>query len=56
MNDGYGEYPVEDRKPQQGGGQGMAIASMVLGIVSIVLCCIWYLSLICAIVSISCYS
>ncbi len=30
--------------PQEG-GKGMAIASMVLGIVSIVLCCFWYISL-----------
>lgn len=53
MNDGYGDNPMDYQKPQQsGGGQGMAIASMVLGIVSIALCCIWYLSLICAIVSI----
>lgn len=31
-------------------GKGMAIASMVLGIVSIVLCCIWYISVPCAII------
>ena len=30
----------------------MAIASMVLGMVSVVLCCIWYISLICAIAGI----
>ena len=50
MNDGYGDSPMDYQSPQKnGGGQGMAIASMVLGIVSIVLCCIWYISLICAI-------
>jgi hypothetical protein len=32
------------------GGKGMAIASMVLGIVGMVLCCIWYISIPCAIV------
>ena len=35
--------------PQEG-GKGMAIASMVLGIVSIVLCCFWYISLTAGIV------
>lgn len=30
--------------------KGMAIAAMVLGIVSIVLCCIWYISVPCAII------
>lgn len=34
------------------GGNGLAIASMVLGIVSIVLCCIWYLSIVAGIVAI----
>jgi hypothetical protein len=34
--------------PQQ--GNGMAVAGMVLGIVSLVLICIWFLSPICAIV------
>lgn len=33
------------------GSNGLAIASMVLGIVSIVLCCIWYLSIIAGIVA-----
>lgn len=37
--------PVKDRK-------GLAIASMVLGIVALVLFCIWYISLPCAILSI----
>ena len=56
MNDGYGENqkPMDYQQPRQGGngGQGMAIESMVLGIVSVVLCCIWYISLICAIAGI----
>jgi hypothetical protein len=32
--------------------KGMAIASMVLGIVSVVLFCIWYVSIPCAIIAI----
>ena len=55
MNDGYGENqkPMDYQQPRQGGngGQGMAIASMVLGIVSVVLCCIWYISRICGILN-----
>lgn len=34
------------------GNKGMAIASMILGIVAIVLSCIWYISVIAGIVSI----
>ena len=56
MNEEYGDNQMytDYQKPQQNGdgGQGMGIASMVLGIVSIVLCCIWYISLICAIAGI----
>ena len=56
MSEGFGDYqtPVDykDTQPNGNGGQGMAIAAMVLGIVSIVLCCIWYISLLCAIVGI----
>lgn len=37
---------------QQNGGKGLSIASMVLGIVSVVLCCLWYVSLPCAILAI----
>ena len=37
---------------QQNGGKGLSIAAMVLGIVSVVLCCIWYLSIPCAILAI----
>ena len=38
---------------QNNGGAGMAIASMVLGIVALVLsCCFYYISIPCAIISI----
>lgn len=36
--------------PPQKPGNGMAIAGMVLGIVSLVIFCLWYISLPCAIV------
>ena len=54
MGEGYGDYQKPYGEPQQNGdgGQGMAIASMILGIVSIVLCCAWYISLICAVAGI----
>lgn len=38
----------QPQQPQQ--GKGMAIASMVLGIVALVIFCIWYISVPCAIV------
>ena len=37
---------------QQNGGKGLSITSMILGIVAVVLCCIWYLSIPCAILAI----
>lgn len=37
---------------QQNGGKGLSIAAMVLGIVSVVLSCIWYVSIPCAILAI----
>lgn len=37
---------------QQNGGKGLSIAAMVLGIVSVVFCCVWYLSIPCAILAI----
>lgn len=46
--DQQGGYQMEE----QAKGSGMAIASMVCGILSIVLCCIWYLSVVLAIVAI----
>ena len=37
---------------EQNGGKGLSIAAMVLGIVAVVLCCIWYISFPCAILAI----
>ena len=37
---------------QQNGGKGLSIAAMILGIVSVVLCCIWYIAIPCAILAI----
>ena len=45
------QYPMNGQVGGDG-GKGMAIASMILGIVSIVLCCIWYISVTSAIVGI----
>lgn len=48
QNMGYNPPPVQPKKDQ-----GMAIASMVLGICSLVLgCCLWFLALPCAIVGV----
>ena len=46
----YGN-PYGQPQPGQGGGQGLAIASLVLGILSLVCCCTVYPSLIMGIVS-----
>ncbi|MBO5373656.1 MAG: DUF4190 domain-containing protein [Lachnospiraceae bacterium] len=60
MSDNFGSYENNDVTPQYygepqntgGDSKGMAIASMILGIVSLVLSCVWYVSLITGIVSI----
>lgn len=39
------EEPVKDKK-------GFAIAALVLGIIAIVLCCIWYISIPCGILAV----
>lgn len=44
-----GYYP----KPQQVPGKGLGIASMVVGILSLVFFCIWYIAIPCAIVGAS---
>ena len=44
-------YPSAPQAPAQG-GSGMAIAALVLSIVSLVLFCIWFVSIPCAIVAI----
>ena len=46
----YSNIPQE---PQKDKASGMAIASMVCGILSIVLCCVWYISIILSIVAIT---
>ena len=48
----YSNGPVPPYPPtQQGQGHGMAIASLVLGIVGIVFgCCLWYITIPCAII------
>ena len=42
---GYPNYPYQQYQPEPKKNNGFAIASLICGIVSIVLCCIWYLSL-----------
>jgi len=37
----------------QPGGTGLAVASMVLGIISLVICAYWYISLPCSIIGLS---
>lgn len=49
----YGQFQQPYGQPYSQGqqyGNGMGVASMVLGIIGIVIFCIWYLSLPCAIV------
>ena len=49
----YGTPQNQDGyKSNSGGGSWMAVVSLILGIISIVLCCIWYISLIAGVVSI----
>lgn len=51
MNEGFdNQYPNMNMNGD--GNKGMAIAAMILGIVSIVLCCIWYISIIAGVVAI----
>jgi hypothetical protein len=54
-NQNYNPNPNYNQVPTQnnGGGSGLAIASMVLGIVALVLsCCFYYISIPCAIVGV----
>lgn len=44
------EPPVYQPQPDANNGQGMSIASLVLGIASVVLTCLWYLAVPCGIV------
>ena len=44
--------PPQESDYRQPGGSGLAIASMVLGLVSVVIFCIWYVALPCAIIAV----
>jgi len=46
------EKKEEKAEVKTNGGKGFAIASMVLGIVSVVLFCLWYLAIPCAVLAI----
>jgi len=46
------EEKVETKETATGNSKGFRIASLVLGIVSLVIFCIWYLSIPCAILAI----
>lgn len=53
MSEGFDDVSMYQEPQTSGeGGKGMAIASMVLGIVSIVLSCVWYLSIVAGVVGI----
>jgi hypothetical protein len=41
--------PVRRQRARAQKGNGMAVAGMVLGIVSLVLLCVWYVSILCAV-------
>lgn len=43
---------IPNLQQPKGPGYGMAVASMILGIVSLVLLCLWLISLICGVVAI----
>lgn len=51
MNEGFDNNYVMSQNGGEG-GKGMAIASMVLGIISIVLCCLWYVGPVAGIIAI----
>lgn len=46
------QEPTNGETPESGGNLGFSIASMVCGIISILCCCAWYLSIILAAVAI----
>lgn len=50
MNGQPMENPYGEQEPEKKGGQGLAIAGMVLGIISLVCCCFGYIALVIAIV------
>lgn len=47
----FSPYPPQNNPYAPRPGRGFAVASLVLGICSIVLCCVWYFSVILAILS-----
>ncbi len=46
------QQPVDTEPPVSGGNIGFSITSLVCGILSIICCCVWYLSIILAVVAI----
>lgn len=52
FDNNYSDSSYGSPQPNGDGSKGMAIAAMVLGIVSIVLSCIWYVSLVTGIIGI----
>lgn len=46
----YGQQPIPPQYQQPVPGKGMSIASLVLGIVAIVFCCAFYISIPCGVV------
>lgn len=42
--------PVVEQTTQSNGGSGFAIASMILGILSVISCCLWWVSVLFAVV------
>lgn len=52
FNGGNFNYTPQPEQPQKDAGHGLAIASLVLGILSIISCCCWWLSVLLGVVGI----
>lgn len=52
FGNGNFNYTPQPEQPQKDGGHGLAIASLVLGILAVISCCCWYLSIILGVVGI----
>lgn len=52
MSEELGKEEVEKKEPAVTETKGFSITSMVLGIISLVLWCVWYVSIPCAIIAI----
>lgn len=52
LNNENFNYAPQPEQPQNNGGHGLAIASLVLGILSIISCCCWWLAVILGVVGI----